>query len=443
MAAFFADIDDYQTFKGNNALPTKREPEIDVQTALDLQRIEKLERDLKQLDRFIGEASGDKIQSLENQRGELSKILEAAKKRRRRTMVTKAIEPRPIRILDRGDWMDESGEIVPPATPSALPPLDTESTRPTRLDLANWLFVENQALTSRVYVNRLWYLLFGQGLSRSLEDSGNQGEWPSHLDLLNEMAMDFANSGWHTKDLVRSIVLTRAYQRSSIPTAEQVASDPENRWLARQNRFRLPAEMIRDQALLSSGLLVDDLGGESSRPYQPSGYYSHLNFPTRSYYADEDQQQYRRGVYVHWQRQFLHPMLRAFDAPTREECTAQRPISNTPLAALTLLNDPSFVEAARSLAQRVSLEEHDNATQRIGSMFRHVLSRSMSDEESELLVELYDQQVSHYEKQPENADELLAIGMTPLAETLPKSELAALTFVARALLNTNEAVTRN
>jgi hypothetical protein len=336
---------------------------------------------------------------------------------------------------------------VQPDVPQILPAItalaDTSASRPTRLDLARWLFQENRSLTARVFTNRIWYLLFGQGLSRSLEDSGNQGEWPTHPELLDTLAFEFQQSDWSVKHLIREIVLSETYRQSSLPTAESLASDPENRWLSHQNRYRLPAEMIRDVALTSSGLLVDELGGPSARPYQPAGYYSHLNFPTRAYYADEDAQQYRRGVYIHWQRQFLHPMLRAFDAPTREECTARRPISNTPLAALTLLNDPSFIEAARAMAQRALTIHHSEVEPSIESMFRNVMTREITAEELSLLKQLYTSQLANYERADAAELEILQVGMSPLDERLPPAQIAAMMFVARAIMNTNEAITRN
>ena len=201
--------------------------------------------------------------------------------------------------------------------------------------------------------------------------------------------------------------------------------------------------MIRDLALMSSGLLVDELGGPSARPYQPAGYYAHLNFPTRAYYADKDQQQYRRGVYIHWQRQFLHPMLRAFDAPTREECTAQRPISNTPLAALTLLNDPSFVEAARVLAQRSLVTNDSSVAPSIKWIFQQVMTRGITPDELQILLTLYESQLQQYQQLDPTALEVLKVGMAPLEEQLVPAQVAAMLFVARAILNTNEAITRN
>ncbi len=195
----------------------------------------------------------------------------------------------------------------------------------TRADLADWLTDVQHGvggLTARVFANRFWYLLFGTGIARSLDDFGGQGEPPVHPELLDNLAVEFDESGWNVKHMMKLIVMSRAYRQSSLVSPPLRARDPYNRLCARQSRYRLPAEMIRDNALAISGLLVEGCGGASVKPYQPAGYYRHLNFPQRKYQEHTDKRQWRRGVYVHWQRQFLHPMLKALDAPSREECTA-------------------------------------------------------------------------------------------------------------------------
>ncbi|MEL7266117.1 MAG: PSD1 and planctomycete cytochrome C domain-containing protein, partial [Planctomycetota bacterium] len=266
------------------------------------------------------------------------------------TVVSQSVKPRTIRVLPRGNWMDDSGEIVQPAIPAFLGKLDTGERRATRLDFANWLCESNNPLTSRTMVNRVWSLLFGRGICTSVDDFGGQGTYPSYPELLDQLSIDFVGSGWDIKHLIRGIVHSRAYKRSSLPQEQTRTADPYNDNFARQGRFRIDAEMVRDAALSISGLLVEKIGGPSNRPYQPEGYYAQLNFPRRVYKADKGADQYRRGVYTHWQRTFLHPMLKAFDAPSREECTARRARSNTPVQALTMLNDPTFVEAAAALA---------------------------------------------------------------------------------------------
>ena len=251
-------------------------------------------------------------------------------------------------------------------------------------------------LTARVFANRFWYLFFGVGISRSLDDFGGQGEPPVNPRLLDNLAVAFYESGWNVKEMARLLVTSRAYQQSSVASPELVERDPYNQLVARQSRYRLPAELIRDNALAVSGLLVREQGGASVRPYQPVGYYRHLNFPKRSYHVQKSEDQWRRGLYVHWQRMFLHPMMKAMDAPSREECTAQRPRSNTPNAALVLLNDPTFVEAARVLAQRILSEGGTTTESRLAFAYREVLSRPPQSEETKLLSELVASTQSDY-----------------------------------------------
>ena len=292
--------------------------------------------------------------------------------------------------------------------------------------------------TARVMVNRFWYLLFGEGIARVLDDFGGQGEPPTHPELLDNLAVEFVESGWDVKHMLKLLVMSRAYRQSSIVTDELRERDPENRRFARQASYRLPAEFIRDTLLEVSGLLEKEIGGPSVRPYQPPGIYRHLNFPVRKYEPQTDEQQYRRALYIHWQRQFLHPAMKVFDAPSREECTAQRPRSNTPLAALVLLNDPSFLVAARELASRSldSVDDTNDTAAVIDQMFLRTVSRTAQPRERQLLRELFESQRSYYEQNPTSAAELLE-----REEASP--QLAAWTAVARAVLNTNEIMSRN
>ena len=400
LGAFFADIQEKGDFSGaTNSNPTRRDPEIDVPLPLD---------------------PGQK----------------------HRTMVAVSGPPRTVRVLPRGDWLDDSGEVVKPATPHFLKPIAGED-RATRLDLARWLASKDHPQTSRVFVNRLWYLLYGVGLSKILDDTGTRGEWPTHPELLDWLAVEFVESGWNVKQLVKLLVMSNTYRQSSLETKELRARDPENQFFARQSRFRLPAEMVRDHALAISGLLVRKLGGRSGRPYQPVGYYAHLNFPRRTYKHDTDENQYRRGVYTYWQRQYLHPMLKAFDAPSREECTAQRPTSNTPLAALALLNDPTFVEAARVFAVRIIREGGNDTAARITWVWRQSTSRNPAPRETAVVSRLLDKHLRHFREHPQAAQKLLSVGMAPRPDDIPVAELAAWTSVARALMNLNETITRN
>jgi hypothetical protein len=356
-------------------------------------------------------------------------------------LITRAAEPRLTRILPRGNWMDDSGEIVEPRTPHFLKPL-AASGRPTRLDLANWLVDRDNPLTARVVVNRLWKMFFGTGISKSLDDLGSQGEPPVNPELLDWLAVEFMDSGWDIKHMVRTMVLSATYRRSSHATPELKEADPYNRYHARQAVTRLEAEFVRDNALAVSGLLHAKVGGPSAKPYQPAGYYRELNFPKREYVPDWNENQYRRGLYTHRQRTFPHPALLAFDATPREECTAERPVSNTPLQALVLLNDPSFVEAARLFAERMLRHGGATAEERIDFAFREAFSRRPTDAERAILRRLYESQRAHYRRNRGAAAELLAVGMARAPRELDRRELAAWTAVARALFNKHEFVMR-
>jgi hypothetical protein len=449
MAAFFADVDEAEHFRvGTNALPTKRPPEILVLTQRERQRLEQVDRQIAELRAGMQQVTESDLETIKRQIARLESRRQGIQLGKRMTMVTAALaEPRVTHILPRGNWLDESGQIVEPAVPEFLGSLPVEDRRANRLDLANWLTDPINGcggLTARVTANRLWYLYFGQGVTRNLDDLGAQGEPPKHPDLLDRLAQELIDSGWDVKHLVKLIVTSRTYRQSSWVDATTRNADTDNRWFARQASYRLPAEMVRDNALAISGLLVSDLGGMSARPYQPAGYYRHLNFPEREYHHDTDRQQWRRGVYVHWQRQFLHPTLKAMDAPMREECTAQRPRSNTPLAALALLNDPSFVEAARAFAQRIVRAPVGDAPEdRLQFAMREALSRPADSYEQQQLLTLLADCRSYYHANPSAASELLAVGQAPVDSKCDPIELASWTGVARALLNLHEVITRN
>jgi hypothetical protein len=362
------------------------------------------------------------------------------------TLVTKRVNPRMVRVLARGNWMDETGEEVMPGFPSAVsvPSFKkvSEGERLNRLDLANWIVSPDNPLTARVIVNRIWKLYFGQGLSRRLDDFGAQGEPPLHPELLDFLAGRFIESGWDIKALVREILLSQAYQRSSLADEDGMQKDPDNRWLARQGRFRLDAELIRDNALAVSGLLVTRVGGKSVKPYQPPGYWSYLNFPPREWENSKADQLYRRGLYTHWQRQYLHPSLLAFDAPTREECTADRPRSNTPLQSLVLLNDPAYVEAARVYAVAILERGGDSDRSKVEFAMARALARDINDEEAAALISLLEGARKEYQANPDAAKTLLQVGQYPIPDGKDYIELAAWTNVARTILNLHETITR-
>jgi hypothetical protein len=360
-------------------------------------------------------------------------------------MVTKAQEPSVTRVLPRGNWQDQSGPIVQPGTPKFLvtsPVADAPgSKRLSRLDLANWLVSPDNPLTARVFVNRLWKQFFGVGLSGVMEDVGAQGEWPVHPELLDWLAVEFRESGWDVKHIVRLMVNSAAYRQSSRARPELRDRDPSNRLVAFQSPRRLEAEFVRDNALTIAGLLNLDIGGPSVHPYQPAGYYSQLQFPDRKYVAEADERQYRRGLYMHWQRTFLHPMLANFDAPAREECTASRTVANTPQQALTLLNDPTFVEAARVLAQRLLSERQDDRA-RFEFLFELALCRPPKPAEIETLSKLLAEQRAHFRDHGGEAQKLIKIGRARSLERIDMAELAAWTDVCRTVLNLQETMTR-
>lgn len=358
------------------------------------------------------------------------------------SVVTETMEPRVTRVLPRGNWMDDSGAVVEPAVPEFLGGMWKNGRRPTRLDLADWLVDDDNPLTARVFVNRLWKHYFGTGISRVLDDLGSQGEWPTHPELLDHLALEFMENGWDIKHVVKYMVMSSTYRQTSMANDALRETDPDNRLLARQSRFRLEAEFVRDNALQVSRLLTTTMGGPSAKPYQPAGYYKELNFPTREYEPDTGENLYRRGVYTHWQRTYLHPSLLAFDAPTREECTAERTISNSPQQALTLLNDPIFVEAARVFAERIMREGGTTVTEQVAWAWREALSRAPRPEESEILVVLYEKHRSQFAADPESANAFTGIGERPVSEGLDPVDLAAWSSVSRTLLNTHEMIYR-
>jgi hypothetical protein len=366
-------------------------------------------------------------------------------------MITEATTPRETRILPRANWMDESGEIVEPAIPEFLGQVETNGRRANRLDLANWIGSRRNPLTARAFQNRLWRQFFGAGLSKVLDDLGSQGERPAHLGLLDWLAAEFmqptwraeGTHSWDVQHMIRTIVTSHTYRQSSLSSPQLEGQDPDNRLLARQSRFRVDAEVVRDIALAVSGLLVEKFGGPSVRPYQPEGYWAAMNFPMREYSASRGGDLYRRSVYTHWQRTFLHPTLLTFDAPSREECTVSRTSSNTPLQALILLNDPIFVESARVFAQNILKKGGPTIGERIDWGFLQAVSRKPTPAEREILVELHKKGLAEFAAQPQRAREFIRVGEAPPAMDVNPTELAALMTVARAILNLHETITRN
>jgi mono/diheme cytochrome c family protein len=359
------------------------------------------------------------------------------------TMITKAMPPPATRVLPRGNWQDQSGAVVDPAVPHFLPqPVAAKGGRLTRLDLARWITSPDNPLTARVFVNRLWKQFFGTGISSLVEDLGAQGEWPVHPELLDWLALEFRDGGWDVKRMIKLLVMSAAYRQDSRHRPELRDIDPNNRLLASQSPRRLEAEFVRDNALAIAGLLNLDMGGPSVFPYQPPGYYANLQFPDRDYIANRDDRQYRRGVYMHWQRTFLQPMLANFDAPPREECTAARTVANTPQQALTLLNDPTFVEAARVLAQSLLGAPAGSDADRIERLYQKALARSPRERERQSLTAFLAARRESFRSHPSEADPLLRVGLAPLAAGIDEPELAAWTTVCRVVLGLHETITR-
>ena len=348
-------------------------------------------------------------------------------------------------VMLRGAY-DKPGEKVDRGTPAFLPALAVaEGATPSRLDLAQWLVSAEQPLTPRVAANRLWQQFFGTGLVKTSEDFGLQGEPPSHPELLDWLAADYRESGWDTRRLVRMIVTSRAFRRSSEVKPEQLARDPENRLLARGPRIRLDAEQIRDQALAVSGLLVPTMGGKGVKPYQPDNIWEPLGLTgsnTRVYKRDTGEALYRRSLYVFFKRTAPPPFLVNFDAPNREQFCARRERSNTPLQALQLMNDVQHVEAARSLAERAIAAAGADAA-RIDWLFRTVLARKPEPPEAALVSRALAGHRARYAADVEAAMKTVSHGESKPKADIPPAELAAWTLVGNMLLNLDEALTRN
>ncbi len=361
-----------------------------------------------------------------------------------KVLITQSGAPRVVRILPRGDWLNETGPVVTPNVPGflpPLPPLPQGQASYTRLDLAKWTVSPENPLTARVTANRLWRLFFGTGIARSLEESGTQGELPTHPELLDYLATEFG-AKWDVKALVKLMVLSATYRQSSLETPAMRERDPQNKLFARQARQRLDAEFVRDTALSVSGLLNQQIGGPSVKPYQPPGYWAALNFPTREWQKDAAPATYRRGMYTHWQRTFLHPAMAALDAPSREECTCDRTRSNIPQQALVLLNDPVFVEAAKALASKVLASGAKDDTAKVAFVFERATGRAPNADESKILLALLAKHRKQFAEKPDDAKKLLSVGDAPAPKDAKPDELAAWVSVCRTVLNLHETITR-
>ena len=351
-------------------------------------------------------------------------------------------KPRPAFVLLRGEY-DKKGDEVKAALPAALGTLP-EGAPNNRLGLAKWIASPKNPLTTRVWVNRQWEKFFGTGLVKTSENFGSQGEPPSHPELLDWLASEFVAQKWDMKAMQKRMVMSAAYQQSSKVSPSLLERDPENRLIARGPRFRLPAELIRDNALAVSGLLVDTIGGPSVRPYMPENVWDETSRygDLRGYKADKGDALYRRTLYTFWKRTAAPPSMLIFDSPTRESCRIRRSTTNTPLQALSLLNEITYVEAARALAQKMLTEGGATATARITYGFQRATGRAPDNSELKLLNSGLEKRLARFKADPDATKKLLSIGASQTNDKLDAAELAAYTMTANVLLNLDEVVTR-
>lgn len=384
------------------------------------------------------------IGPLQDQLAAAKKQIEDAENAVASTLVMADMEQaRETFLLIRGAY-DKRGDKVEAGVPGVLHPLPDGVPR-NRMALARWLVDPKNPLTARVTINRVWQQYFGIGLVKTAEDFGAQSEWPSHPELLDWLATEFIGSGWNVKHLHRLIVTSAAYQQSSHVSSELAQRDPENRLLARGPRFRVDAEVVRDSVLYASGLLIERLGGRSVKPYQPDGVWEAVAFigsNTREYKQEHGDALYRRSLYTFWKRTCPPPTLLAFDAPSRETCTVRRARTNTPLQALTLMNDVQYVEAARKLAERTIAEGGATPPERAAYAFRLLNARAPQPDELEALVKTYAAQLADYQLDQPAAQALLAVGESKRNEALDPVDLAAWTMVANLIINLDESITK-
>ena len=341
-------------------------------------------------------------------------------------------------VLKRGQY-DDKGEEAHPGLPQAFSPTPADENL-NRLHLARWMVDGKHPLTSRVFVNRLWEQFFGTGIVKSSENLGRQSDWPSHPELLDWLAADFVESGWDVKRFIRLMVMSRTYRQSAVVEEEKLRRDPDNRLLSRGPRTRLQAEMLRDQALFVSGLLVERLGGPSWWVYQPAGLWLEVE-KRGTFVQDHGEKLYRRSLYSRIRRTVAPPSMLLFDMPSREMCTLKRTLTNTPLQALALMNEVTYVEAAKKFAERM-MTKGGTPAERIAWGFRCATSRVADEAELEILVKGYERRLEHYRKNGKAAADLLDQGESKIAGYLPKSEMAALATVANVILNLDEVINR-
>lgn len=444
LTAYFNSLTE-RGLDGNALSPA---PSLNVPTRLQREALRQIETELAELE-TAGPSTEDG--SAAGRRRQLQQAIRRLRSEFPSTLIMEELQTRrPTFVLERGEY-DQRGEQVERGVPSFLPPLSADAPD-NRLGLARWLVASNHPLTARVTVNRIWQHYFGVGLVKTAEDFGLHGEPPSHPELLDWLAAELIANGWNLKAIHRLIATSATFRQSSSATPEAYAADPENRWLARGPRYRLDAEVIRDQTLAASGLLVGVVGGRSVRPYQPAGIWERVAYPTSTtakYEPDTGQSLFRRSLYTFWKRSAPPPAMLLLDAPSREVCTVRRARTNSPSAALMLMNDPQFLEAARRLAERVLLIPEPTPSQsatgstsvdqrRLVWLCQQALGRPPTDAEESVWQKLLDRSRTRFRETPSLADELIRIGSTIPDSTLDHVELAAWTVIANTVFNLDE-----
>jgi hypothetical protein len=414
-----------------------------IQTALRAEPAKRTPQQRSEIEKFYVANTPNPLRQAETRLADLRKKFKETTDSQYSSMVMKEVaSPRQGFILTRGEY-DRPSQPVTRALPAVLPPLP-EGVPNDRLGLAKWLVSGEHPLTARVWVNRAWERIFGTGIVKTTENFGSQAEWPSHPELLDWLATEFVRVNWDMKAMLRLIVTSETYRQATTVTPEHLAKDPENRLLARMPRLRLSAETLRDQALKVSGLLVDKIGGPSVRPYMPEAVWDETSVygNLRNYKADEGEGLYRRTLYTIWKRTAAPPSMLLFDSPSREVCTVKRSRSNTPTQALALLNEVTYVEAARRLAEGMLLEGGTTPESRVAWAFQRVLARQPDAFERETVTRKLKARLQRLAPAEAAARELISLGKSKPADSLPPAELAAYTVTANVLLNLDEAVTR-
>jgi len=432
----------YRTKVKQPALPAP------IQTILDVEKAKRSPEQVKQLRRHylrhVNPTSATAFDTPVKKEAELNRKIANLNKAIPSTLVMEdRKDKRQAHILERGQYTKKLDPVSSRIPEWISPPI--ENMPENRLGLASWLVKEDNPLTARVTINRYWQHFFGTGLVKTSEDFGIQGERPSHPKLLDWLAVDFIESDWNIKRMHKQLVMSATYMQSSRVTPEKIAIDPTNRLLARGPRFRLDAEVIRDQALSVSGLLVEEIGGPSVKPYQPAGLWKPVGFGgsnTSVFKQDTGSKLYRRSMYTFWKRTSPPPSMSTFDAPDRETCQVRRARTNTPLQALVLMNDVQFVEAARRFAERIMLEGGPDEKAKVTFAFRSIVTRFPNETELRSLQNLFAEYLAEFKNEADSAEKFLRIGESPRNEELNANELAAWTMVAHLIFNLSEVVTK-